>query len=59
MDRYILQMIWGCFVGDKLGSIAFIDGTINSDVYIEILFNNLVLYLDVLMEDSVTGIIFQ
>ena len=38
-------MIWGCFVGNKLGPIAFINDTVNSDVYIDILRNNLLRYL--------------
>ena len=30
-DGDVFQMIWGCFVGNKLGPIAFIDGTVNSN----------------------------
>ena len=37
----ISQMIWGCFAGNKLGPIMFICRTVNSDVYIDILRNNL------------------
>ena len=52
-------MIWGCFVSNKLGSIAFINDTVNSDIYINILRNNLLLYLNILAGDSIYGITFQ
>ena len=52
-------MIWGCFVGNKLGPIAFINDTVNSDVYIDILRNNLLPYLDALTSDDIYGITFQ
>ena len=35
------QMIWGCFVDDKIGPIAFIDVSITKEVYINILSNTL------------------
>ena len=35
------QMIWGCFVGNKLGPIVSVDGSVKSNVYITILRNNL------------------
>ena len=28
------KMIWACFIGDKLSPIVFIDGTVNTQVYI-------------------------
>jgi hypothetical protein len=31
------QMIWACFLGDKLGPIVFISGSVNQDIYIELL----------------------
>ena len=52
-------MIWACFVGNKLGPIAFIDGTVNSDRYINILDDHLLPYLDALTNDGITNIIFQ
>src|SRR5579859_4456588 len=58
-DGSVFQMIWGCFTGDKLGPIVFINGTCNSDVYIDILQNNLLPYLDALAKDGVSEIIFQ
>ena len=30
-------MIWGCFVGDRLGPLVFCEGNMNSDKYIKIL----------------------
>ena len=36
-DGELSQMIWGCFVGNKLGPIVFIDGTIRKELYIAIL----------------------
>ena len=33
----VSQMIWGYFIDNKLGSIAFINGTVNKHVYVEIL----------------------
>lgn len=34
-------MVWGCFVGDRLGPLVFCDGYMNSDKYITILNKNL------------------
>src|SRR5579859_3051790 len=58
-DGDISQMIWAYFAGNKLGPIAFIDGTVNSDVCIDILHNNLLPYLDALANDGISGITFQ
>ena len=52
-------MIWGCFIGNKLGPIAFIDSMVNSDRYINILDDHLLPYLDALTNDGITNIIFQ
>jgi transposase len=52
-------MIWACFVGNKLGPIAFMNSTVNSDVYIDILCNNLLPYLDALANDGISSITFQ
>src|SRR5579871_5676507 len=37
----VQQMIWACFTSNKLGPIVFINGTLNSSVYIDILRQNL------------------
>lgn len=55
----IKQMVWGCFYGNKLGPIAFIDGSVNSSVYISVLQDKLVPFIQALHDDGVTDIIFQ
>ena len=52
-------MIWGCFYGNKLGPIAFINGTVNSHVYISILQDKLLPFFQALRDDRATDIIFQ
>jgi len=52
-------MIWGCFVGDKLGPIAFINGTVNTQVYVDILENVFLPFIDALSADGITDIVFQ
>ena len=46
-------------MGNKLGPIAFIDGMMNKDVYINILRDQLVSFFDVLEADERTNITFQ
>jgi len=58
-DGGISQMIWGCFVGNKLGPIVFIDGTIRKEEYIAILEQNLLDYIDALTADDIQDIVFQ
>ena len=53
------QMIWGCFAGTKLGPIVFIDVSITWDVYVSILRDNLLSYMDALIEDGASGMMFQ
>ena len=53
------QMIWGCFVGNKLGTIVSIDSSIDSNIYIITLRDNLLPYLDALATDGITDITFQ
>ena len=55
----VKQMVWGCFYGNKLGPIAFIDGSINSHVYISVLQDKLIPFSQVLYDDGATEIIFQ
>ena len=52
-------MIWACFCGNKLNSIAFIDGLINSHIYISVLKDKLLPFFQALHNDGVTDIIFQ
>jgi len=53
------QMVWACFVGDKLGPIVFVDSSITKDVYISILEDSLLPFIDVLHTDGQTDIVFQ
>src|SRR5579859_743109 len=48
----VKQIIWGCFYSNKLGPIVFIDGSVNSHIYISVLFQ-------ALHDDGTTDIIFQ
>ena len=52
-------MIWGCFAGTKLGPIVFINERINSDVYISVLHDNLLLFIDAITSDGTTDLVFQ
>ena len=52
-------MIWRCFTGTKLGPIAFIEGTVNTDVYIALLQDNLVTFIDMIIADGTTNVVFQ
>src|SRR5579859_4894306 len=53
------QMVWGYFYGNKLGPIAFIDGSVNSHVYISVLQDKLLRFFQALCDDRATDIIFQ
>ena len=55
----ISQMIWGCFAGDKLGPIVFIDGDVNTDSYINVLRDHLFPFVDLLIANGLTDAIFQ
>src|SRR5579859_6893005 len=52
-------MIWACFVGDKLGRIVFISGSVNQDVYMEMLRTDFDPYLEALATDTQTTYEFQ
>ena len=39
-------MVWGCFCNDKLGPLVLIEGTLNSDKYIELLKEYLIPFLN-------------
>jgi len=58
-DGRVSQMIWGCFMSNKIGSIALIDGIVKSNVYITVLTNKLVSFIDALNADGITDIVFQ
>jgi len=52
-------MTWACFAGDKLGPIVFISGSVNQDVYMEMLWMEFDLYLKALATDTQTTYTFQ
>ena len=52
-------MIWGCFIGNKLGSIVFVDENINQDVYQELLQQHLLEFMKVLRTEGLNEITFQ
>ena len=52
-------MIWECFAGTKLGPITFIAGTVNTDIHIALLQDHLVLFIDAIIADGATDIVFQ
>jgi len=58
-DGYISQIIWVCFVGNKLGPIAFVKGMVNKDTYIDIVQNTLLPFFTALTADGLTNIVFQ
>ena len=58
-DGDVSQMMWGCFLSNKLGPIAFIDEIVNKNVYIAILRDQLMPFFDALHADGITNIVFQ
>ena len=58
-DGELSQMIWGCFMGNKLGPLAFIDGSIKKEQYIAILDQYLLEFIDALKADGLQDITFQ
>src|SRR5947207_14388191 len=58
-DDDVSQMMWECFLSNKLSSIAFIDGIVNKNVYIIILRDQLLPFFDVFHADGITNIVFQ
>ena len=52
-------MVWAYFSNNKLGPIAFINGTINSHLYISILEAELIPFIQALQGDGLTDIVFQ
>jgi len=55
----LFQIIWGCFADTKLDPIAFIERTVNTDVYIVLFQDNLVTFIDAIIADGTTNVIFQ
>src|SRR5947207_632617 len=55
----VSQMIWGCFMGDKLGPIVFINGMVNAEIYINVLTSSLLPFIDTLNANDPSNIVFQ
>lgn len=55
----ISVMLWGCFISDKLGPIVFIDSMEKKEVYVGILEEYFLLFLDALYTDDPTPHEFQ
>ena len=53
------QLIWGCFVGDKLGPIVFISDSVKQDSYIDLLRTNLEPFIEALAADGEIHLEFQ
>jgi transposase len=53
------QMVWGCFIGNKLGPLVFIDGTVEKHTYVQLLEQNLLPFIKILHEDGIHNIVFQ
>src|SRR5579859_3590933 len=58
-DGNLSRMIWACFVGDKLGPIAFISGSVTQDAYISLLQQYLDPFVEALGADGETNVEFQ
>lgn len=58
-DGNLSQLIWACFVGDRLGPIVFISGSVKQDPYIELLCMNLEPFVEALKADGETNLEFQ
>jgi transposase len=58
-DGDISQMVWGCFVDNKLGPLVFIDENINAGVYMAVLEQNFLEYVEELTAEGLQGIVFQ
>ena len=49
----------GCFLGNRLGPIVFVDGSIKKEQYVAILEQNLLQFIDALTSDGLRDIVFQ
>ena len=52
-------MFWGCFISDRLGPIVFIDGTVNKEVYVGMLEEYFLPFLNAVYTDDPTLREFQ
>jgi len=54
-DGNLSQMIWRCFMRNKLGPLVYIDENINKDMYIAMSKQNLLGFIDVLVVERFQG----
>jgi len=45
-------MMWGCFIGDKLGPISFFDRSVHKEIYVEMLSQCFLPFLKALHSDN-------
>jgi len=55
----VSQMVWRCFVSDKLGPLVCINDTIKKDTYIQLLKENLLPFIDLLHDKHTHSLVFQ
>src|SRR5947199_9340109 len=55
----VSQLIWECFVSENLHPIAFIYRMVKTQVYIDMLANVFLPFIDVLNIDDITDIVIQ
>jgi transposase len=53
------QMVWGCFVGNRLGPLFMVENIIKKEVYIHLLAESLLPFIDLLHEEGIHEVIFQ
>jgi transposase len=51
-DGSLSQMIWACFIGNKLGPIVFFKGVVNQDIYQTMIKESLVPFIEALQADG-------
>ena len=52
-------MVWGCFIDNKLGPLVLINGMIDGKMYIQLLEQILLLFINLLRENGVDNVVFQ
>jgi transposase len=52
-------MVWGCFVGNRLGPLVIVENIVNKEIYFQLLAENLLPFIDLLHEEGIHNAIFQ
>jgi len=52
-------MVRGCFISNKLAPLLFIDRTININIYIQLLGQNLIPFIDLLCQNVIHNVAFE